>query len=212
MNDELSHKFEDAQSEDMIQILNEFFDIPEDAKRHKISCTLFNAHMREGTSVTDHVLYMIEQIERLSKLDFLLYEQLGKDVILNSLLKSYLSFLSHHRMTKPTVNYHDLLGLLQMLKRTISVRKSWCMQWEVCLQIVDPLREERRKGCRRIVPSIQSQNRAKSQKSTRARQNTSFARSQIIEKKIVQHVQLSLTQIGQRAGEISNQLLRKVLI
>ena len=37
----------------------------------------------------------------------------NKDVILNSLPKIYLSFLTHFRMTKPTVNYHDLLGMLQ---------------------------------------------------------------------------------------------------
>ena len=73
--------------------------------------------MRERASVNDHVLYMIEQIECLSKFDFSLHEQLGKDGILNSLLKSYLSFLNHYRMTKPVVNYHDLLGLLQTFEK-----------------------------------------------------------------------------------------------
>ena len=70
--------------------MNEPFDTSEDVERHKISCTMFNTHMREGASVTDHVLYMTEQVECLSKLDFLMHEQLGKDVILNSLSKSYL--------------------------------------------------------------------------------------------------------------------------
>ena len=68
--------------------------------------------MHEGVSIIDHVLYMIEMIERLDKLDFSLHEQLGKDAILNFLLGSYLDFLSHFRMTKPAMNYHDLLGLL----------------------------------------------------------------------------------------------------
>ena len=112
MNDKLSHKFEDTQPEEMIQILNESFDTPEDAERHKISYEVFIARMWEGALVTNHVLYMIEQIERLSKLDFLLHEQLGKDTILNSLSKSYLSFLSHYRMMKLAANYHSLLGLL----------------------------------------------------------------------------------------------------
>ena len=75
MNDELSYKFEDVQPKEIIQILNEFFSTPEDAERHKISCTVFNACMREGPSITDHVLYMIEQIEYLSKPSFLLYER-----------------------------------------------------------------------------------------------------------------------------------------
>ena len=60
---------------------------------------------------------MIVKIECLSKLDFSLLEQLDKDAILNSLLKSYLPFLSHYRMMKLTVNYHSLLGLLQTFEK-----------------------------------------------------------------------------------------------
>ncbi|XP_073112711.1 uncharacterized protein [Elaeis guineensis] len=123
MNDELSRKFKDAQSKEMIQLLNESFDIFEDTERHKISCTIFKAYMRERMSVTDYVLYMIKQIERLSKLSFPLHEQLGKDSILNSLPKSYLSFLSDYRMTKLTVNYYDLLGLLQTFKKDHQLQK-----------------------------------------------------------------------------------------
>ena len=75
-------------------MLNESFDTPDNIERHKTSA-IFNARMREEVSVTDHVLYMIEMIKYLSKLGFLLYEQLGKDTILNSLSKSYLPFLTH---------------------------------------------------------------------------------------------------------------------
>ena len=123
MNNELRYKFEDAQLEEIIQILNESFGTPEDAEGHKTSYTVFNAHMREETSVIDHVLYMIEQLECLSKFDFPLYEQLGKNAILNSLLKSYLPFLSHYRMTKPVVNYHDLLELLQIFEKDHQLQK-----------------------------------------------------------------------------------------
>ena len=112
INDEFSHKFEDAQSKEILQVLNESFSTLDDVERHKTSYAIFNARMREGASVTDHVLYMIEMIERLSKLGFFLHEQLKKDTILSSLPKSYLPFLTHFRMTKPAVNYHDLLGLL----------------------------------------------------------------------------------------------------
>ena len=60
---------------------------------------------------------MIMMIERLSKLNFFLHEQLEKDAILNSLPKSYLPFLTYYRMTKSAVNYHDLLGLLQNFEK-----------------------------------------------------------------------------------------------
>ena len=95
MNDEFSHRFENAQLQDMLQMLNKSFGTSDDVERHKTNCAIFNARMRKGASVIDHVLYMIEMIECLSKLDFLLHEQLGKDAILNSLLKSYLPFLTH---------------------------------------------------------------------------------------------------------------------
>ena len=62
----------------MLQMLNESFGILDDVERYKISCVIFNARMREEASVTDHVLYMIKMIEYLSKLGFLLHEQLGK--------------------------------------------------------------------------------------------------------------------------------------
>ena len=104
-------------------MLNKSFGTPEDAERHKTSCIVFNARMREGALVTNHILYMIEQIERLSKLDFSLHEQLDKDAIFNSLLKSYLSFLSHYRMMKLAVNYHSLLGLLQTFEKDHQLQK-----------------------------------------------------------------------------------------
>ena len=112
MNDKLNHIFENVQLEKIIQMLSESFDTLEDAERPKTSYAVFNACMREEASVTDHILYMIEQIECLNKLNFPLHEQLGKDAILNLLPKSYQPFLSHYRIIKSTVNYHSLLGLL----------------------------------------------------------------------------------------------------
>ena len=123
MNDEFNCKFKNAQLEEMLQVLNESFDTPDNIERYKISCAIFNVEMREGTSVINHVLYMIEQIECLSKLKFFLHEQLEKDVILNSLPKSYLSFFSHYKMTKPVVNYHGLLGLLQTFEKDHQLQK-----------------------------------------------------------------------------------------
>ena len=74
MNDQFSHHFKNAQPQNMLQMLNESFGTPDNIERHKTSCAIFNARMREGASVIDHVLYMIKMIECLSKLDFLLHE------------------------------------------------------------------------------------------------------------------------------------------
>ena len=107
----------------MLKVLHESFGIPDDVEWHKTSRIIFNAWMRKGASVIDHVLYIIKQIEWLSKLSFFLHEQLRKDAILNSLSKSYLPFLSHFWMTKPVVNYHDLLGLLQNFEKNHQLHK-----------------------------------------------------------------------------------------
>ena len=112
MNDEFSYIFEETQPNDIIQVLKDSFGIPDDVERYKVSCAIFNTKLREGGSITDHVMYMTEMIERLGKLGYPLHEQLGKDAILNSLPPSYLNFLDHYRMNRPAVNYHGLLGLL----------------------------------------------------------------------------------------------------
>ena len=104
-------------------MLNESFGTPNDIEKDKTNCAIFNARMRKGAPITDHVIYMIEMIECLSKLNFPLHEQLGKDAILNSLPKYYLSFLTHFRMTKPVVNYHSLLGLLQNFEKDHRLHK-----------------------------------------------------------------------------------------
>ena len=97
MNDEFSCKFKDAQLEEMLQVLNKSLSTLDDVERYKTSCAIFNARTRKEMSVIDHILYMIKQIEHLSKLDFLLHEQLEKHTILNSLPKFYLSFLHYYR-------------------------------------------------------------------------------------------------------------------
>ena len=53
--------------------------MPDDVERHRISCAIFNTKLYKGASITDHVLYMIEQMECLAKLGYPLHEQLGKD-------------------------------------------------------------------------------------------------------------------------------------
>ena len=123
MSNEFSHRFETAQPKDMLQVLEDAFGTPDHVERHKTSCAIFNAKIRDGVSVTDHVLYMIELMERLSKLGFPLHEQLEKDAILISLPKSYLPFLTHYRMTKPEENYHGLLGLLQNFEKDHQLHK-----------------------------------------------------------------------------------------
>ena len=74
MNDEFSHKFEEAQPNEILQKLKESFGMPDDVEWYKVSYAIYNAKMSNGSSVTDHVLYMIEMIEWLDKLGCSLHE------------------------------------------------------------------------------------------------------------------------------------------
>ena len=74
MSNEFNRKFEEAQSKEIFKVLNDSFGTPDDVERHNIKCAIFNIRMKEGASVTDHTLYMIEQIEHLSNLYFFLYK------------------------------------------------------------------------------------------------------------------------------------------
>ena len=93
---------------------------------------------------------MIEQIELLNKFGFLLHEQLGMDAILNSLSKSYLSFLSHYIMIKPVVNYHGLLELLQTFEKDDQLHKELInVVGRSSVECRSSKREKKR--CRRLV-------------------------------------------------------------
>ena len=112
MNDGFSHKFEEAQPDEILQKLKESFSTSDYVEWYKVSYAIYNARIPNDSSVTDHILYMIEMIKWLDKLECILHEQLSKNVILNSLPSSYLDFLDHYRLNKPIVNYHGLIGLL----------------------------------------------------------------------------------------------------
>ena len=171
-------------------MLRESFDTPNDVERYKTSCRVFNTQMRKRASVTNHILYMIEQIKRLSKLDFFLYEQLEKDAILNSLSKSYLSFLSHFRITKPIVNYYGLLGLLQTFKKDHQPHKE-------TVNIVGgsssdgrrPFKKEKKKKRRCKVLGVRP--KSPNSRPTKVKQSTSIARSRITKRGTALNTQLS---------------------
>ena len=45
MSNEFNHRFETAQSKDMLQVLENAFGTPDDVERHKTSCAIFNIKM-----------------------------------------------------------------------------------------------------------------------------------------------------------------------
>ena len=74
MNDEFDHRFEKIHLDEILQKLKESFDTPNDVEWYRVSYAIYNARMSNGSSIIDHVLYMIEMIEQLGKLGCTLHE------------------------------------------------------------------------------------------------------------------------------------------
>ena len=74
MNDEFSHRFEEAQPDENFQKLKDSFSTLDDVERYRVSCAIYNTRMSDGGSITDHVLYKIRMIEWLGKLKCFMHE------------------------------------------------------------------------------------------------------------------------------------------
>ena len=69
-------------------------------QRYEISKSLFCARMTEGTPVQNHVLKMIEWIEKLTGLGMVLEDNLCVDIVLQSLPDSFSQFIMNFNMNK----------------------------------------------------------------------------------------------------------------
>jgi len=85
MSPELQRQYENIDAYDMIMHLKELFDEASRTKRYEISKELFRCKMIEGSLVNTHVLKMINYIEKLSQLGFVMDNELSIDLVLQPL-------------------------------------------------------------------------------------------------------------------------------
>jgi len=85
MSPELQRQYENIDAYDMIMYLKELFDEASRTKRYEISKELFRCKMIEGSLVNTHVLKMINYIEKLSQLGFVMDNELSIDLVLQPL-------------------------------------------------------------------------------------------------------------------------------
>ena len=79
--------------------------------------------MTEGTPVQNHVLKMIEQIEKLTGLGMVLEDNLCVDIVLQSLPDSFSQFIMNFNMNKLEVTLPELLNILREAESTIKKEK-----------------------------------------------------------------------------------------
>src|SRR5262249_8907039 len=112
MTSELQKQCEDIEPGVMLTYLRSLFGSCARQERYEISKKLFRLRMSKGSSVQAHVLKMIEWIRRLDKLGFELNDELGTDLILQSLPDSFAPFILSYNMNKLQSSLDELLNML----------------------------------------------------------------------------------------------------
>ena len=79
--------------------------------------------MTEGTPIQNHVLKMIEWMEKLTSLGMVLEDNLCVDIVLQSLPDSFSQFIMNFNMNKLEVTLPKLLNMLREAESTIKKEK-----------------------------------------------------------------------------------------
>ena len=118
MSKELQRQHENLDSSSIMLRLKELYAEHDRAMRYEISKELFGAKMKEDESVQIHVLKMIDLIERLGQLGFVMDHELSVDLVLQSLPNSYAQFVLNFNMNKLEVP--ELLNMLRTVENSVS--------------------------------------------------------------------------------------------
>ncbi|XP_042472435.1 uncharacterized protein LOC122055112 [Zingiber officinale] len=93
-------------------------------QRHAIVKELMMASMRDGASVHDHGVKMIELIEKLLNLDLVIPHELSTDIILLSLPSSFDNFVVSFNMSKLEATFEELVNMFANYEATMKKEKS----------------------------------------------------------------------------------------
>lgn len=114
MTPELQKQHEKMDAPTILIHLQELYDVQGRTARYDISKELFQCRMAEGSSVNDHVLKMINLIEHLGQLGFVMDGELSQDLVLQSLPNSFSQFVMNFHMNKLDVSLAELHNMLKI--------------------------------------------------------------------------------------------------
>ncbi|KAL8092814.1 hypothetical protein AgCh_034891 [Apium graveolens] len=124
MNIELQKQHEHMDAHTILMHLQELYDVAGRTAQYEISKELFGCRMSEGSSVNDHVLKMINLIERLGQLGFAMDGELSQDLVLQSLPSSFSQFVVNFHMNKLDVSLPELHNMLKTAESNFPPKKS----------------------------------------------------------------------------------------
>ena len=119
MSSELQKDLENMEAYDMIFNLKEMFQQQARQERYETTKALHSCKMAKGASVNAHVLKMKGYIEHLDRLGFPLSQELGTDLILNSLPDSYGQFVMNYNMNEMDKSISELHTMLKTAEQNI---------------------------------------------------------------------------------------------
>jgi hypothetical protein len=111
----------------MIQGLRGIFENQASSERYNISKVLFACKLTEGSLVSPHVIKMMGDIETMDKPGSKLNDDLVINVILQSLLVSYESFIINFHMNDVEKFMAELYGMLKIAKESINKKPNHVM-------------------------------------------------------------------------------------
>ncbi|KAL8113818.1 hypothetical protein AgCh_020925 [Apium graveolens] len=124
MNIELQKQHEHMDAHTILMHLQELYDVAGRTARYVISKELFGCRMSKGSSVNDHVLKIINLIERLGQLGFSMDGELSQDLVLQSLPSSFSQFVVNFHMNKLDVSLPELHNMLKTAESNFPPKKS----------------------------------------------------------------------------------------
>ena len=119
MSSELQKDLENMEAYDIIFNLKEMFQQQARQVRYETTKALHSFKMADGASVSAHVLKMKGYIEHLDRLGFPLSQELGTDLILNSLPDSYGQFVMNFNMNEMDKSISKLHTMLKTAEQNI---------------------------------------------------------------------------------------------
>ncbi|KAG6518740.1 hypothetical protein ZIOFF_022221 [Zingiber officinale] len=121
---ELQRRFEETVDAKDIHIhLQELYGAYTCSVKHATVKELMTARMRDGASVHEHEVKMIELIEKLVTLDLVIPHELSTNIILLSLPSSFDNFVVNFNMNKLEVNLEELVNMLANYEATMKKKK-----------------------------------------------------------------------------------------
>ena len=116
MEPELQKRFENYGAYEIIVELTALFQQQARAERYEISKALFECKMKEGNSVSQHILKLAGYWQRLEALGLKFPTELATDLVLASLPISYNGFIMNYNMNGMNKSVNELFNMLKTAK------------------------------------------------------------------------------------------------